>query len=658
MNNTVDCADTRQKPHIPAIVGAAPGSRSVALTWTYPTPDPQDCRPSTYVVGVKLISDGAPAPPGSVRVQGQTSVNLAGLFPSTQYQVTVTAYLNGQGTSSAARLITTGPAGPAAPVDVSATPDSAGNWDVSWRSCGTVAQGCVPTASWSVVPEFCDGRGLSGTPAPITVPADPTTAVQPPAQLVGGDALLGRGVRFQVEGVGDNNAIGTPSAYTACTYSWSAPVSSGITVSASTPPATGAQQLTATTAAVRFADGAVHDLGGLGGTLTYQLLDNSGEVITTRGPTTDTTVDLGGIVPGNQYSVRVTATPPRHPDSAVTLTPVAVEPAQANWPTPTVTTSFANTELLRGTLSVSFQLPGADALHGETFDLTGDSQLVCGKTSQPLSGSDVQVGQTLKFAVDRTLISGSCQVDLVLEQHASTATTPVPLFGSGNSPQGSESVQVDPPTITTTQNDFSAHWTGGYPDPQIAVSYSGLDQLAVFADSWQVTASNASSSDCNASADNSGPASTIAVKPTCVNAGSAFAVSISYTYLGQPQIFSISVQGNPPNPVTSSAVGFSAVWGGTALAPEVDLSYTGSAARSDLQNLNWTETVTSNGATCGSATDNPGYGDPSIDVDYSACPVTDGNGDANTFTVTVTYTDPTYGGSGTYTPAIDGTPPQ
>lgn len=660
VDNAVDCRDTRQKPHIPSIVGAVPGSRSVALSWAYPTPDPQDCRPSTYVVGIRLITDDAPSPPGSVRVQGQTGVNLAGLFPSTEYQVTVTAYINGQGTASAARLVTTGPAGPAAPSGVTATPDDAGNWNVAWRSCGTVAQGCVPSASWKVVPEFCDGRGLSGAPSPLTVPADPTTAVQPPAQLVGGDALLGRGVRFQVEGIGQDNAVGTPSAYTACTYSWSVPDAGGITVSASTPPTTGAQQTTDTTATVRFGGGEVHDLGGVGGTLTYALLDANGKVVSTHGPTTDTSVDLGGIVPGEQYSVRVTATPPRHPDDAVTLPPVQVEPAQATWPNPAVDAAFADDTFQTGTLSVSFGLGGID-LHGETFDLQ-DAQLVCaseGIALDRLGGSsttDVSPGQTLTFPdVNRFDFHGDCSVQLRLAQHGGNAT----LFGSADSPRGSDAVSIDLPLSTTNDHDFSAQWGGDYDDPSVSVSYTGNDPLAgLLADNWQIVASNGSSSNCGSSAN--GPSTTLDIDPSCIDAGGPFAVSVSYNYLGSNHTFPVEVTGNPPNPVTADQVDFSAAWGGDATAPEVDLTYTGTADRSSLQNLDWTETVTSNGATCETNDVAPGGGGTvAVPVDYSICPVTDADGNPNTFTVSVSFHDPVYkNDGGPYTPAIDGDPPQ
>ena len=56
VNPAVACRNSHQIPHIPTITQATPGSRSVAVLWTYPLLDPQDCAPSTYVVSVKLLS--------------------------------------------------------------------------------------------------------------------------------------------------------------------------------------------------------------------------------------------------------------------------------------------------------------------------------------------------------------------------------------------------------------------------------------------------------------------------------------------------------------------------------------------------------------------------------------------------------------------------
>ena len=146
INNKISCRTTTQTPHVPTITTATSASRSVLLNWTYPLLDSQDCVPSTYQIAVKTLTDGSPAAPGSATVQGQTQVNLTGLYPSTRYQLTVTAYLNGRGTSSPNVTVTTGPEGPAAPTGVNAVTDNGGNWTISWHACGSVKNGCVPAA--------------------------------------------------------------------------------------------------------------------------------------------------------------------------------------------------------------------------------------------------------------------------------------------------------------------------------------------------------------------------------------------------------------------------------------------------------------------------------------------------------------------------------
>ena len=70
VNEKVNCTTTRQTPHIPIVQLGPVGSRSVQLQWTYPLLDPQDCAPSTYTVSTKLNNPDAPAPPGTITVNG------------------------------------------------------------------------------------------------------------------------------------------------------------------------------------------------------------------------------------------------------------------------------------------------------------------------------------------------------------------------------------------------------------------------------------------------------------------------------------------------------------------------------------------------------------------------------------------------------------
>jgi hypothetical protein len=659
INNKIDCTTATQKPHIPDIVSAIPGSRTVALQWTYPTISPQDCIPRTYEVSVKLLSSGAPSAPAAVRVESQTGTNLAGLFPSSEYEITVTAYINGQGTASQPTRITTGPEGPAAPTNVQVAADSSGNWNVTWQSCGQVTRGCVEAASWKVIPSFCDGRGLTNPPAPIEVDADPTTRQQPPATYRAGDALLGRGLQFQIEGTGVTGAVGDASVKSACAYSWTPPVAADLSVQASSPPQTTGQDTTSTTATVKFAGGQIHDLGGVGGTLTYQLF-SQGTLVQTKGPTTAPSVTLNGIRAGQRYQVSVLASPPRHPDVVVTVGPVNVDPAVAVWPTVFVQTpTFDAPAGLTGTLHVTFTFPDGTATRGETFELI-NSRLQCGNTATELTRSDVAPGDDMAFAgIDRVTYNGACTVTIQLAQDARTATDP-PLYGAGNSDSTtSPSFQVDPPSSTSTSGDFTAQWAGSTGRPQVVVSYHGGDDLSG-ASNWRMEISNGSSSCGTGNGDP--PPTTIDVDKSCIKDGGAFTVDIRYTYFILSQAhFTVDVQGNAPQPVDPSKISFSAAWNDNPNLPQVDVTYTGSEDTASLAPLQWTETVTSSaspGVTCGGPDpDNPGSSSVRIDVDLTVCPPTDANNNAAVYTVEISFTDPNYGQTGDYTYIVQNSPP-
>ncbi|WP_375489914.1 fibronectin type III domain-containing protein [uncultured Jatrophihabitans sp.] len=656
INNRVDCRAVDQKPHIPVITQAGPGSRSVALAWNYPLLDSQDCAPSTYVISVKLLSGDAPDPGGSTTVQGQQSTNVTGLYPQSRYQLTVTAYLHGQGTTSAPVQVTTGKEGPAAPTGLQVSADAGGNWHIGFNACGPVASGCVPAASWRIVSSFCDARGLSAPPAPIVAPADPTSAAQPAVTVPGSDALLGRGLRFQIEGTGAAGEIGTPSAQSACVYSWTPPVTSDITVSASTPAHTDTNGSTETTATVHFARGQTHDLGGEGATMTYQLV-SGGQVVSSLGPTSSASVTLNGVQPGRSYQVQVKVSPPRHPEAAATIGPVAVAPAIADWPTPTVDASFARDSATSGTVRVTVGLSGNT--RGETFDLVGGaSRLDCASASFPLTRNDFASGSTLSFSgvsLPDFYTSNGCTVTVQLAQDTRTVTSPA-LFGAADSAQVTTGLFAIPaPEATTTSSDFSAAWTADQPDPQITVIYNGSDREGDMND-WNLLARNDTSGDCNSTQD--APKAVIHVKPSCVTAGGHFSVQVSYNYFGSTQTLTLPVSGTSPEPVNPANVSFTAAWEDTAQT--IDVTYAGSQPLADLQPVHFTETVTSNtqvdpNVDCADAQTNPADASPhpiQIAVDLNACPPTDSDGNPAQYKVEITFER-----DGAKTAPVDGVPP-
>ena len=662
VNPRIDCHTAAITPHVPVITETDAGSRTVTLGWRYPVISPQDCIASTYLVTIQLVGSGAPDPPDPVTVQSQTGATIGGLFPSTDYKVTVAALINGRATTSAMSYFSTGEEGPQAPTNMSVVADSSGNWLLDWDSCGSITQGCVPTQSWTITPSFCDRLSVSAPPAAITVTADPTSRRQPTTIYHGSDDLLGRGLRFQVLGTGTEGQAGAPSALSPCVYSWTPPVATDLAVQASTPPQTaGSNDTTTTTARVTFAGGRVHDLGGVGGTLTYQLL-SAGTVIDTVGPTQAASVTLTGLRAAVRYQVQVLASPPRHPEVTVPIGPVDVVPAIADWPALLVDQpTFDAPPGMSGTLHVRFTFPAGTDTRGETFDLV-NSALTCGggNAAMNLNAADVAPGDDMTFTVDRTVYRGPCTVSLQLAQNPQTATDP-PLYGAGTSAaRTSPSVQIDPPSITATASDFQAEWAGSNGNPSVVVSYHGADDLAG-ARNWQITLSRGADS-CGSTS--TAPPATIDVQKSCIAQGEgAFSVHIEYDYFVVSHAsFDVPVTGDAPSPIDPTQLSFTAEWNDNPAQPLILIDYTGSEPAGALAPLDWTEVVTSSGSpgvVCATQHDDPGAATVRISDVLSTCPATpDLTGELPTYSVELSFTDPNYGRTGDYPTPVTGTPPQ
>jgi hypothetical protein len=689
VTDKINCATVKQTPHIPTVDLVGRASRSVQLHWTYPLLDRQDCAPSTYTVTVKLLSDNAPSAPHLPPIQGSTGVNVTGLFPDTQYSIVVTAYINGKGTSSAPLPVRTTVEGPAAPTGVHATVDDQGNWIVGWNSCGGVQNSCVPAANWTVIPQLCDGAGgLVNAPANLAVVGDPTSHTFT-AKYKGNPSLLGRGLNFQVEGVGLKGTAGTASARSACAFSWAHPIAGNIHVAASTPPAVSGQADSHTTVTVSFTGDKDVDLGGVGGQLTYQLLSGGVPVGNAVGPTSDTSVSLSGILPGQAYTVRVTVSPPRHPTASVSLPPVAVEAAVANWPTLTATASFKEVGSSDGTLTVAIGgLKSSDA-RGETFDLV-NSQLRCGNSTMSLNASNFDPAKPLTFAdpdeiVHRQDNNGSCQATIQLAENSSTKRSPT-YFGGNPSHSASGSVNIPVPTLDTSAGQFAANFvsSGILSAPSTAVSYQGNNSLLhSYADGWSTKAQYKDDTgnwiDCGGGASSDG---NLAAAPVTLdlsscyysNRGAAFQVVVDFTYFGQSPspAYAIAVDGSGPQPVDGAQLKdcFEAGWG--YFGDHITVSYKGADCgnpypESTLEQLDWTETVTSGGTTCVVSHDPPTNQIPTGDDFFAACPPTTGGSSSgatgtpepptpSTYTIAIHFVDPNYKNTGDYTVTVDGTP--
>ncbi len=665
VNDKINCKIAKQKPHIPVITSAVPGSRTVALNWSYPTFSPQDCFPSTYLVSVTLIGNNAPQPPSSIRVQSQTGTNLSGLFPSTQYDVTVTAYINGQGTASLPVRITTGVEGPAAPSNLTASADSSGNWRLGWDSCGTVAQGCVAAQGWTITASFCDGRGVSSPPASMTVTGDPSSKHQPPATYKGNDDLLGRGLQFEVQGTGDEGQSGSPSAKTACIYSWSPPIASAMTLSASQPQNTAVGGSSATNVTLDLGSDPVRDVGGVGALVTFRLTGPDGT--RTKGPLTyggngnALSANFAGVAPGATYTASATVKP-AHGGSAVSLPAVQVT-ARANWPAMSLTASCPATGLhLSCDLTVNIHGLASSQVNGELFDTVdtnqAQSQLRCANQAQPLQRSGFDPGTDALTINNLSLIlnHGDCTVTVVLKESAGD-NQPL-VFGGSLSPVLTVDLTLGAPqTLDATGDDFGAAWETHA--AAVNVSYKGTfrdEEVAQIATGWvdKVFAPNGDL--CGTS--NQQPTTQgvdINVDQDCVNRfgdqTSGWKATVTYTDVGTSNDHTVtashpSLSGGPPTYLfcTPDPSTFSATWSGTATAPTIDVG----TPAGDLSGCgNWTyDLVDPSNQGCPTS----GGGAPPLTLDVNCEPV------AGDWTMTISWSTPA-GRNPSKQITVGGTPP-
>jgi hypothetical protein len=595
INENVNCTTTSQLPHQPVLLPPTRASRSLQLTWQYTPLSTQDCWPTTYSIQATTLDRGAPKAPSYPPVQGQTGATITGLFPDTQYRIVVTAFINGRGTASEPLLVSTSPEGPPAPTEVSAHPDNQGNWTLTWNSCGGLADTCVPTNSWRIVPSFCDGRGLSSPPAAIDLPGDPTlhsfSYTYP-----GSAALLGRGLSFQVEGIGQTGLIGE-SAAAGCSSSWASPNTTGVTVTASTPAKTSGAASGAsstTTVTVAFAGDENVALGGVGGQIGYVLL-SGGTQVDSKGPTDATSVTFSGLRPGQRYQVQVTLYPPGHPEAAATLAPVNVDAAISDWPTIGVSVaSPAYPDYRTASLSVTISGISSSDARGETFDLV-NSSLTCGNASKTLTKTNFDPGSgSLTFGgIDRATYNGSCTVSVQLTQNPDTATSPS-VYGATPSNSVSANVSIDPPALSTTRDDFTALWsTTADGRPAITVSYTGNNALLLTkSTSWSVQAVGNGSADCGTANDNP-PPTQVRVSGACIQNGDTITASVSFTYYGNATSFAnITVSGNAPAPLNLAASDFTATW--AADASHVTLSTSADVSGGTTWDLVLTDGTTGN----------------------------------------------------------------
>ncbi len=568
INNEERCKNTTNPPNVPTAVAASQSSsRSVTLIWSYPLIDPSDCEPTSYVLGFTLLPNAnAPAPVASIPVTAQVTPGglvtetVTNLYPNTTYVVTVTAVLNGRGTSSAPTQVTTAREGPAAPTNVHTVSNGNGNWTVSWQACGSVQRGCVQAASWNVVATVCDGGTLVSVPSIPSVIGDPTLN-QFSTVVVGSSAVLGRGLSFQVQGVDAQQDNGTFGSDGTCTASWKPPAVGAMTLNASTPNA--AFQGTSTaTVSLDLGSDQIGDVGGVGAMCSFTLLNSDG-TLQSSSPNVDClssgeilTQTFSGLQPGHTYRVRANVAPPKHAEATAIVGPTDIA-VRADWPALGLTASFASADPASGTLNVAISGISSAQASGETFNLVNGS-LTCGSTSLPLTANAIDPAVPLQYTIDRTQIYGdSCRVSAQLVESSAG------IFAGQPSGALADHVSIPAPSFGEQQSDFAAQWSIETTDPTISditVSYGGADgALFALTSGMTVTLQDTNGDVCSADSPvtdtgltgTTEPFATFhAVTQTCIDSfhadSTTLTVSVAYSFFGSQETFTgIPVTGIP-----------------------------------------------------------------------------------------------------------------
>ena len=533
VSQQVTCATTTQKPYAPQINSVTASSGSALVSWSYQLLDQTDCEPDSWSVKVTALSSPhQPDNPIQV-VNGQSQLMFNGLRPATTYEVTVTAYINHQSTTSSPVTFTTAARGPDAPSSVTTTSDGKGDWVVSWTPC-TAADCYVPADTWNLTGTAC-GTYYVGQPPTVQVPGT-QTSVTIDADTLG---LLGDSLSFSVQGSLASGLTGNPTSDGSCTQAWRPPDPSVITLDRS---AAQAGQTVTVTLQVAEAVPPVEAFGSRSTEFVYSVAG------TTVGPTSATTATVQGVAPGVPYTPSVVIYPTGHPDASIKVSGAPLTPT-LRWPTDmsvTVQPSVDQSNPNQGTLALTFSNvpPGSMQARG-TY--------TCGSTQGPAFSGPLSSG-ALQVTMDLIDFGGRCTVSAVISDtdpapYGGTSSAPITAgFTIGTQPQYSFSSQVDP----SCQNTLCA-------PEKIDVSYTGSEPATSGGD-WVVkTQSSRSGSqtggDPCASQDQLAGTDPFVQQPTqivilpdlCLDPRKVD-VSVQFTYLGTVSTVDAGTPSGSPGP--------------------------------------------------------------------------------------------------------------
>ncbi len=570
LSRQVVCATTLQQPHEPEITTVSPSSQDVLVAWSYQLLQETDCEPQTWTVQVQALG-GAPQPNPSVqRVAGEQEYLFGGLRPGTRYIISVTAYINSLSTTSNALEFQTLDRGPDAPLKVSTTSDSNGDWVVSWVPCTeTVNPDCVvPADQWTVLGATCGGTVVTSPPQAQV--SGNVYSVTISAEKLG---LLGDAFSFSVEGSLSSGLVGRPTTDGTCTRSWADPIAADISL-------TGAGEAQGSSLSAQLQVDVTGNPAVAFGTAVSQADFIYKVANDTIGPTNATSVTVPGLAPGMPYVASVTVYPSGHPESSVTVSGTAF---QINVPWPSDLQTNLNVKAVvdpnpnTGTVTVSFPADLPAVPLSAVAGVLDCSDASLDEPPTPL------VEDQVKFSVDLIDLGGICRISFEL-QDTSTPDPygiPSPLLTASFEIGSQPSYAFD---VTAVEECGTSGQCGQLPGPawQLVVASNGPNPGAGGA--WAVSTSSggvspnlppppgsagkggqsppAAKDPCATSQTLRAPTFpvTVLLPQSCPN-GNNVAVTVSYQYLGQE----VQVEaGRPASPPAAGPTSTSTTTGGSS----------------------------------------------------------------------------------------------
>lgn len=229
-DSSISCEpDDSLEPRSPLLLPQSGERAATAISprWRYELVSATDCLPS-FRVEIRELPNGDTEQRDLAR-PNQLNATITGLRPSTDYEVTIIAFIGENTAESNTARYSTGPAAPEPPTNVRFT-DTGDRWQLEWNACTTEASCDTPAVEFEV--EWSDGSQIGSGSAVVSA----SGALRQVVPI--NDVNVGRNLCFTVVAVGANASASepAPSAQGLCGIRERAPRGTGSTFTVTTRP--------------------------------------------------------------------------------------------------------------------------------------------------------------------------------------------------------------------------------------------------------------------------------------------------------------------------------------------------------------------------------------------------------------------------------------